>query len=221
MESIDFLSVFFAGVLVSFTPCVYPVLPIVSSVVTGVNLQGSVWRSFWLSVVYVFGLALTYAFLAFLAVMMGKVFGTFQQTPFALLMIAGILFLFSLMMFDVVSFPSITMKNIKNSYQGLWTVFMMGLVSGLMVAPCTAPVLGSVLLYVAGRENVLYGCLLLFVFAYGVGFSLILVGTFSGLLMHLPKPGYWMVWIKKGIGFLLLLFSFFYMIQFIQKLIER
>ena len=81
----------------------------------------------------------------------------------------------------------------------------MGVASGFVVGPCTAPVLGTILLYIATKQNVLFGVSLLFVFALGLGVSLILAGTFSGFLSALPKSGKWMELIKKAAGVVLVI----------------
>jgi len=98
--------------------------------------------------------------------------------------------------------------------KNVWTVILFGVASGLMIGPCTAPVLGALLLYIASKQNILHGVSLMFVFSYGVGTSLILVGTFSGLLGSLPKSGKWMVRIKQFCGIVLLLAALYFLVQF-------
>ena len=93
-------------------------------------------------------------------------------------------------------------KLIKKGYLG---VLLLGMVSGLVVAPCTAPPLGVLLTYVATTGNVVRGAGLLFVFSMGMGALLLLVGTFSGVMSTLPRSGNWMIWIKKGMAFLIIL----------------
>jgi thiol:disulfide interchange protein DsbD len=82
--------------------------------------------------------------------------------------------------------------------------FLLGLASGLVAGPCTAPALGTILLYVATKQNIFYGASLLFVFAYGMGFLLILVGTFSAVFVNLSRSGIWLERLKKLSGFILL-----------------
>ena len=89
----------------------------------------------------------------------------------------------------------------------------MGLASGFVAAPCTAPVLGTLLIYVGSSGNVVYGASLLFVFALGLGFLLLLLGTFAGLVTSLPKAGAWMDTIKKAFGFLMILVGEYFLIQ--------
>ena len=91
--------------------------------------------------------------------------------------------------------------------------FIVGLFSGLIVGPCTAPVLAAVLVYVASRHNLLYGFSLLFVFGYGVGFLMILLGTFTGLLASIPKSGVWLNRVKKVFGWILILAAEYLLIK--------
>ena len=81
------------------------------------------------------------------------------------------------------------------------------------MGPCTAPALAAILVFVASKQNILYAISLLFVFSYGVGASLILIGTFSGLLVRLPKSGPWLVRVKQFCGIILLLAGEYYLIQ--------
>lgn len=204
----DYFIVFWAGVLVSFTPCLYPLLPVTAGIIAGLNTQGTRWRGFVLSVVYVSGIAVTYCALAAVAAWQGQVFGKFQNSPYVYLLVGNILIVFALVLLEVISFPvfaSDLQAHIRP--RSLVTLFLFGLASGLVVGPCTAPILGTLLLYVGSRQNVLHAVSLLFVFSYGIGASLILVGTFSGLLARLPKSGIWLVRIKQICAIVLLLMA--------------
>ena len=96
---------------------------------------------------------------------------------------------------------------------GYLSVFLLGLASGLVAGPCTAPALGAILVYVASRQNVVYGASLLFSFAYGMGFLLILTGTFGAFFLRLPKSGAWLTGIKKAGGFILIAAGEYFLIQ--------
>ena len=96
------------------------------------------------------------------------------------------------------------------------TVVLFGMAAGLIVGPCLSPVLGSLLAYVATKQNIVHGVSLLFVFSYGVGASLILVGTFVGLLESLPRAGQWMARIKQFCGIILILIAGYYIYQALQ-----
>jgi thiol:disulfide interchange protein DsbD len=113
--------------------------------------------------------------------------------------------LLGLSMLGVLDGPQISLaKGAKTHKKGYAGAFMVGVFSGLIVGPCTAPVMAAVLVYVSSKQNILYGFSLLFTFGYGVGFLMILLGTFTGLLSSLPKSGVWLENIKKGFGWVLI-----------------
>lgn len=203
---LDYVVALGAGVAMSFTPCAYPLLPVMVAVVAGSNTQGSRLNGFSLSLSYVLGLAVTYSLLAAAAVLTGRVFGTIQNNPWVLLAIGNVILFFALVMLDVIHIPAFGAGALNGSRpQGRWALFAMGAASGFVIGPCTAPVLGSLLVYIASKQNLFFGMSLLFVFAFGLGTSLMLAGTFSGFLSALPKAGAWMQWIKRVAGFILIL----------------
>ncbi|MFA6379145.1 MAG: cytochrome c biogenesis protein CcdA [Candidatus Omnitrophota bacterium] len=210
----DYFIVFGAGVLVSFSPCVYPLMPITAGFIAGVNTQGTRLMGLVISLVYVFGLAVTYSALGIFAVMTGRLFGHLQTNPFLFLFVACVLALFGLVMLGIVPFPLLgTQLQNKIRPRNLWTVFLFGAMSGLVVGPCTAPILGTLLLYVSSKQNWMHALSLLFVFSYGVGFSLILVGTFSGLLVKLPRSGKWLLRVKQISAAILFLVALYFLIK--------
>jgi cytochrome c-type biogenesis protein len=194
----DYLAVFAAGVAVSFTPCVYPVMPMTASFIGGMNTKGSKLIGFLISLVYVFGMALTYSAFAVFAALSGKVFGQIQNNPVIYIIVANVVLFFALVMLDVIQLPTFganAQKKVRP--QNLFAVLLFGMSAGLIVGTCTAPVLGTLLIYIASKQNIINGIALMFVFAYGVGTSLILIGTFTGILSNLPKSGVWLVWVKR------------------------
>jgi thiol:disulfide interchange protein DsbD len=96
---------------------------------------------------------------------------------------------------------------------GIFEAVGIGMASGLVVGPCTAPVLGAILLFVASRQNVVLGMSLLFTFALGMGSLLVVLGTFSGFLAGLPKSGRWLVGVKKGFGVIMIAAGIYFIIQ--------
>lgn len=203
---IDYFAAFGAGVVVSFTPCVYPLLPVTVAVIAGANTHGTRLGGLVLSLIYVLGLAISYSALAAVAVLTGKVFGTLQNNPWLLLGVGNVILLFALVMLDVIPLPAFSLTSTRSGRpRGAWALLLMGIAAGFIVGPCTAPILGSLLVYIASKQNLLFGTSLLFVFAFGVGMSLVLAGTFSGLLSSLPKSGKWMTIIKKITGVALLI----------------
>src|SRR3989338_5096508 len=211
---LDYVIVFWAGVLVSFTPCVYPVMPITASFIAGFNTSGTKLMGFLIALIYVLGLAVTYCALAVFAAMSGKIFGQAQNSPVVLILAANILLFFALAMSDLVPLPAFGAKvHDKIAHKNLWTVILFGAASGLVVGSCTAPVLGTLLLYIASKQNIVHGASLMFVFSYGVGASLILVGTFSGILGNLPKSGVWLVRVKQFCGLVLIIAAEYFLIK--------
>jgi len=210
----DYFLVFWGGVLVSFSPCVYPVMPITASFIAGVNTQGSRLHGFVISLIYVLGLAVTYSAMGVIAVLTGKFFGQIQNNPIVFLIVGNIFIIFALVLFDFIQIPSLKF-NWQNHHKpkNIWTIFLFGMAAGLIVGPCTAPILGSVLAHVAAKQNLIYGISLLIVFSYGVGASLILIGTFSGILAALPKSGPWLLGIKRLTGLILFIFGEYYLIK--------
>ena len=210
---LDFFIAFASGVIVSFTPCVYPVMPLTASFIAGANIKGTRWGGFFISLVYVFGMAITYCSLGAVAALSGKVFGQLQNNPWVLASVGVIFIFFSLVMIDVISLPTWGLNLKKEKPTNMLAVLLFGMTSGLIVGPCTAPVLGALLTRVAERQNVFFGMILLFIFSYGVGFSLILIGTFSGLLSRMPKSGFWLVRVKQFSGLILFLFGLHFLYQ--------
>lgn len=195
----SFLAAFLGGVLTSFTPCVYPMIPITAGYVGSRNLGGSKVRGFVLSLFYVVGVAVTYAALGVIAALSGRFFGEFNTNPWVHFVVANVMILLGLAMLDVFTIPMIGIGSGPTS-GGFFSVFLLGIVSGFVAGPCTAPVMGVLLAYVATTRDLLFGGGLLFVFALGMGLLLVLVGTFSGILAALPRSGEWMVKIKKVLG---------------------
>lgn len=210
---LDLLTAFGAGILVSFSPCVYPLAPITLSFI-GVQSSGSKLKGFILSCIYVLGIAITYSALGAIAALTGKLFGQIATHPLSYIIAANIFILFGLSflgVFDIPAFGLYVQNKIK--VNSVLSVFIFGIVSGLIVGPCTAPALGAILLYVAARQNLVYGMSLLFAFAYGVGTLLILTGTFSSLLLNLPKSGKWLIRIKIVCGLILIVAGEYFLIQ--------
>jgi cytochrome c-type biogenesis protein len=211
---LDYFLAFGQGVLVSFTPCVYPLIPITAGFIAGVNTHGSRLMGFVISVIYVLGLALSYCALAAIAAYTGKFFGKIQNNPFIFLIVANIFIFFALVMLDVISLPALGIDvRDKVRPRNLWAVFLFGATSGLIVGPCTSPFLAGLLTMVSLKQNVFYGVSLLFVFSYGVGFLLILVGTFSGVMSVLPKSGPWLLRIKQLSALILIIAAQYFLIK--------
>ncbi len=193
----DFLIAFFGGLLASLTPCVYPLIPISAGYIVG-HAQNSKAKGFFLSFSYVSGIAVTFSFLGILAVLTGSIFGKLSSSPVVSLISGVIIIIFGLSMFDLLQFNFISHLKLPAIRKGSYlSALLLGLVSGLMISPCLTPILASILAYLSNTKNVFYGAFLLFCFSYGMGLIFILIGTFGPSLAGLPKPGKWMVTVKK------------------------
>lgn len=201
---LDYLFAFLGGVLLSFTPCVYPLIPISIGYI-GINAAGSKRKAFVLSLAYVTGVALTYSLLGLIASLTGRIFGAISTHPLAYIATGAIIVLFGLSMLDIFN---LTLPNIiklpGHKKKNYFSTFVLGLASGLIISPCVSPALAAILAYLAAQKNILYGITLLFSFAYGMGLILILAGTFSGVLAGLPRAGKWLAYLKKLAGLIIM-----------------
>ena len=195
-----------AGVATSFTPCVYPIIPIT---VTYIGARGSISRvhSFTLASLYALGLAIMYAALGMVAALTGQIFGMLTQSPYVYLVVGNIILFFGLNMLGLFSVPIprfLAGGTASTERKGFLGAFLLGVTSGWVVGPCTAPVLATILTYVSTQKNVVLGGTMLFSFAIGMCLLIVVAGTFSGFLTSLPKSGAWMEKIKKGFGWLMI-----------------
>ncbi len=200
------------GLLASLTPCIYPMIPITAGVVGHSNIGGSKVRGLLLSLCYVLGMAITYAALGVFAAATGRFFGTINSHPLTFLIVGNIILLFGLGMLDVFSLPQFT-HRFTSKTQGFLGVFIAGILSALIAGPCTAPVLGVLLAYVATTQDIVLGGFMFFIFSLGMGTILIAVGTFSSILTAIPRSGEWMVKVKKGIGVIMLLLAEYFFLK--------
>lgn len=204
-NSLSYIGAFLGGLLVSFTPCVYPMIPIVVGYI-GARSSKSVGHGFRLSLSYCLGLSLVYAALGVFAALSGKIFGMLSANPFVNIGVGSLFIIFGLIILDVFSIPHINLlgtKKFKVEPSG-FGAFILGATSGFVAGPCTAPALGSILVYVSSKQNVVFGATLMFTFTMGMSVVLLFIGTFSSLINFLPKSEKWMNVMKKILGLLLI-----------------
>lgn len=200
---------FLLGIGLSFTPCVLPMVPILSFIIVGEGAQTSRKRGFVLSLAYSLGMAAVYTALGVAAGLIGEGLSATLQNPWALGSFAILMALLSLSMFDVFQLqvpPSIqlmlTQLSERQRAGKLAGVFVMGAISALIVGPCVAAPLAGVLVYLSQTRDVVIGGSALFVMAMGMSVPLILIGLSAGSL--LPRAGKWMGAVKPFFGVLML-----------------
>lgn len=200
------LLVLLLGILLSLTPCIYPMIPITAGILQS-HGNKSVAYNFLLSCCYVAGIATTFAILGLIAASTGQMIGSFTSTPWFMLCMAGLLAYMAGSMFGWYELytPSF-LKSGNRTFGGNACVsaFLFGTLSGSIASPCVSPGLILVLGLVTTLGSKLLGFLFLFLFGIGLGFPLLLVGTFSSSINMLPRAGAWMLEIKKLVGFMLL-----------------
>jgi thiol:disulfide interchange protein DsbD len=199
------------GVLLALTPCVLPMIPIVSAIVVGGHTRQQLgrWRGLGLAAAYVFGMSVVYTLLGVAAGLSGAGFAAWLQTPWVLGAFAILLALLALAMFDAFTFqmPGIVQAKLaaraaRVSSGRVAGAVTLGALSGLIIGPCVAAPLAGALLYISQTGDVLLGGSALFALAWGMGLPLLILGASSGAL--LPKAGAWMEGVKRLFGMLLL-----------------
>lgn len=208
------------GVGLAFTPCVFPMYPILSGIVIGQGKSISTSRAFTLSFVYVQGMAITYSLLGLVVASAGVKFQAALQHPAILIVLIVIFALLALVMFGAyeLQLPSSwqeKLNNLSNQQKSgsYWGVLLMGAISGLVASPCTTAPLTGILLYIAQSGDLVLGFTALYALSLGMGIPLILFGITGGKL--LPKAGNWMNIVKVTFGFMMLAVA----LMFIERLV--
>lgn len=217
---------FIAGVLTSLTPCIYPMIPITAAIVGGSAVGDAPRpraRTVMLTFAYVIGLATAYASLGLFAGLSGTIFGSVSTNPWLYFAMANLLVLAALAMLDVipVRLPTALLTRAATAGEGgkISGALIMGAVSGLVAAPCSAPVMAAVLTWVTATKSGVLGFIYLFVFSLGMCTLLVIVGLFSGTIARLPRAGEWMVWVKRLFALIMLGVAEYYLVQMGQLLI--
>lgn len=206
---ISLLLFFGFGLALSLTPCVFPMIPILSGILIGQGQLLSARKSFFISVAYVLGMAITYAIVGIIAGLFGKNLQAAFQAPWVLMLFSGIFvaLAFSMFGFYNIQLPSSwqsRLNNLSNSREGgtFSGAALMGIFSAIIVGPCVAPPLAGALIYIGQSGNAGLGGLALFSMGLGMGVPLLLLGASAGKL--LPRAGVWMETVKHIFGVLML-----------------
>lgn len=222
---------FAGGVLTSLNPCIYPMIPITASIIGGNELRAESPelggrfrpRTVLLTLTYVVGLASVYSLLGVIAGLTGTLFGTISTNPWLYFAMANLLVFSALMLFDVLPVPvprwAIDRASRAGTAGRYGGAFLMGAASGLVAAPCGAPIMAAVLTWVSTTQSAGLGFVYLLSFSLGMCTLLVIVGLSSGALARLPRSGMWMVWVKRGFGLVMLGAAEYYLIKMGQLLI--
>jgi thiol:disulfide interchange protein DsbD len=202
---------FLGGLALNLTPCVYPIIPITIGFFGGQS-SGKSGRPVGLAAIYVLGMALTYSVLGVVAALSGKLFGSALQSPWVLAGIAAVLVVLSLSMFGLYDLnPPRFLMNRAGARTGAGGAFGMGLLVGVVAAPCLGPFVLGLLTFVASRRDPVLGFAMFFVLSLGLGLPYLFLASFSGGLSKLPRAGAWMVEVKKIFGFVLLAMAAYFL----------
>ncbi len=197
---------FVSGLGLAFTPCVFPMIPILSGIIVGQRERPNRLRAFMLSLAYVLGMSLSYTIAGVLAALSGAYLQAFFQNPWVIAAFAAIFVLLALSMFGFyeLQMPVAIQSRLARVGKGghLLSSLVLGALSALIVGPCVAAPLAGGLLFISQSGNVLLGALALFVLSLGMGFPLLIIG--SSAAHFLPKAGPWMDAIKAVFGVLML-----------------
>ena len=215
---LSLLIVFIGGLALNLTPCVYPLIPITIGYF-GSQSEGNTKRLAMLGVVYVLGMALTYSVVGVVTALSGAVFGSLMQNPIVILIVAAVLVGLALSMFDVYEFklPDSWVMKAGNAKAGAVGAFMMGLTMGIVAAPCIGPFVLGLVTYVAAKGDVLYGFLMFFFMALGLGTPYLFLAIFSGKIKSLPRAGMWMKGVERIFGFILIGMALYFILPLLPK----
>ncbi len=203
---LTFVLIFLGGLALNLTPCVYPMIPLTVSYFGSQKAEKPL-VILNRALAYVVGISITYSSLGVTAALTGKILGSTLQSPLVLVGISLVLAVLSLSMFGFyeIQAPAWLLNRVAaGNTKGWMGALGMGLVFGIVAAPCVDPFSIGLLTYVAAKANPFLGFILFFTLSLGLGFPYIWLGFFSGEISRLPKAGTWMVWVKKVFGLVLL-----------------
>ena len=210
---IRILLVFLLGLLMSLTPCIYPMIPITAGILQ-TQASRSVIMSFLLALSYTCGIATTFAILGLLAAFAGQAMGQLMNQPLFIIPLVGLLVYLALAMIGLYDMyiPRFMQPRDHTVNGGSFvSAFVFGAISGIVASPCLSPGLVCLLCIVTTLNSTVLGFILLFAFGIGLSVPLLIIGTFSNSLSVLPRAGMWMVEVKKLFGFLMLAMCLYFL----------
>ncbi len=201
---LSIILVYLGGLALNLTPCVYPLIPITIGYFGGQS-EGNTKRLAFLGTLYVLGIALTYSVIGVVTAMSGAVFGALLQNTYVIIFIVLVFIALALSQFNVYEFklPDSWVMKAGGARGGAFGAFFMGLTMGIVAAPCIGPFVIGLLTYVAAKGDVLYGFLMFFFLAVGLGTPYLFLAIFSGKIKSLPRAGEWMQGVEHIFGLIL------------------
>jgi thiol:disulfide interchange protein DsbD len=202
------LGFFLGGLALNLTPCIYPLIPITVSYF-GARGQRFSGQALFHALLYMLGLAFTNSMLGLWAALSGRMVGAALQHPFVLIFMAALFVFLALSSFGFweLRLPAGMTRAVSRSYGGYFGTLFMGLTLGLVAAPCLGPFILGLLTYVGQKGDPFFGFLCFFILSIGLGLPLAVLALFSGAVDRLPLSGDWMVWIRKLMGWVLILMA--------------
>ena len=215
---VGLLFVFLGGLALNLTPCIYPLIPITIGYFGGQS-EGKTSKLFLMGLLFMLGMAVTYSVVGVVTSLTGAVFGTLLQNPIVILIIVAIFLILSLSMFGVYEFklPDAWVAKAGGAKGGMFGAFFMGLTMGIVAAPCIGPFVLGLVTYVATKGDPLFGFLMFFVLALGLGLPYLFLAIFSGKIKNLPRAGLWMDAVKHIFGLILIAMALYFLMPLMPK----
>ncbi len=215
------LVIFVLGLALNLTPCVYPLIPLTVAYFAS-QTEGKRSRQLLLSSSYVLGLAITYSALGVFSALSGALFGSWLQQPLVLLFFALMMLVLASSMFGLfeIRVPHF-ISDRAGARSGVLGAISMGLLAGIVAAPCVGPFIISLIALVGQTGDALLGFTMFFVLALGLGLPYIILGAFSTSMASLPRSGGWMVQVKQALGFVLIAMAFYFLRPVLGDVIYR
>lgn len=212
------IGIFFWGLALNLTPCVYPLIPITIGYFGGQS-EGNTKRLALMGLLFVGGMSLTYSVIGVITALTGAVFGALLQNTFVIIFIALIFVVLSLSMFGLyeISLPNALVNKAGGAKSGLFGAFFMGLTMGIVAAPCIGPIVLALVTYVAAKADPLMGFVMFFVLSLGLGTPYLFLAIFSGKIKSLPRAGVWMEAVKHIFGFILIGMAIYFILPLLPK----
>lgn len=215
--------IFLGGILVSLTPCVYPMIPITLSIIGARSATSTPVTGFARSLVFVLGIATIYTILGLIVAMSGGTVGFILQNKWFLICLSVLFILMGISMlgaFNLQLPPSVAAKlQGSGSKGGFFGAFLLGITTGVVASPCGSPVLVGILALAGAGGQPGLGAVMLFTYALGIGMLFLVLGTFPAFLGKVPKSGVWMEDIKKFLGLVLIIAAFYYLSLAMSKML--